>query len=227
MKSKVQEKEKAIELRKKGHSYKEILKIITVAKSTLSNWLKDLPLTEGEKQYLKTRTDANISRGRIKAATSIRKRSMAIDHKIFLDSKTDFEKFINEPFFQLGLALYWAEGAKRTWGLQFVNSDENMINIMIKWLKRYLNITNNKFKFRLYTHKIFAHENNEKYWSTKLNFPLEQFCKTVYKPSGLGIKKRPNYKGCLRIEIHGGGASYYLKKVKAWQKYLIDYYEKQ
>jgi orotate phosphoribosyltransferase-like protein len=52
MKKLVQEKEKAVELRRKGLSYKEILKQVPVAKSSLSLWLKDLPLTKDEKTVI-------------------------------------------------------------------------------------------------------------------------------------------------------------------------------
>ena len=52
MKKMVQEKETAVALRKKGLSYNEILKRIPVAKSSLSLWLRDLPLTKDEKRIL-------------------------------------------------------------------------------------------------------------------------------------------------------------------------------
>lgn len=39
--SKIEEKQRAIELRRDGLSYNEILKLIPVAKSTLSVWLKN------------------------------------------------------------------------------------------------------------------------------------------------------------------------------------------
>jgi transposase len=49
MKSKVREKEKAIELRRQGYSYKDILAQVPVAKSSISLWLQNLPLTAEEK----------------------------------------------------------------------------------------------------------------------------------------------------------------------------------
>jgi len=52
MNAKVQEKEMAVKLRRDGYSYNDILGVVSVAKSTLSNWLKDLPLTENEKKML-------------------------------------------------------------------------------------------------------------------------------------------------------------------------------
>jgi transposase len=52
MLTKLKEKETAIELRKQGYSYSEILKKVPVAKSTLSLWLRSVGLAERQKQRL-------------------------------------------------------------------------------------------------------------------------------------------------------------------------------
>lgn len=228
MKTRVREKEIAIRLRKEGYPYSDILRVVAVAKSTLSEWLKDLPLTESEKHYLKNRRDKNISRGRIKAATAHQQNKIERNRKIFLQSKLEFTDLVKNPLFQIGLALYWAEGSKRNWGFQFTNSDTDMILLMTKWMHKFLGVSKERIRPSLYLHKPYANENCEQYWASKIGIPLSQFRKTVYKKgTGLGSKKRLNYKGCLRIDVNGGGASYMLQKTKAWQQCLIDYYQKQ
>ena len=91
MNKKVQEKKKAIEMRKKGCSYKDILQEVDVAKSTLSNWLKNFPLTDDEKSVLKKRRDANISRGRIRAASVLRNNRLKREQKELCIAKDIFE----------------------------------------------------------------------------------------------------------------------------------------
>ena len=49
---KFKEKVKAIQLRKSGYGYNEILKEIGVSKSTLSLWLRDIKLTDNQKKKL-------------------------------------------------------------------------------------------------------------------------------------------------------------------------------
>lgn len=49
---KIEEKKKAIELRKQGLSYREILEQIPVAKSSLSLWLRSVGLSKKQKQRL-------------------------------------------------------------------------------------------------------------------------------------------------------------------------------
>lgn len=45
---KVELKEKAVSLRKRGYSYSLIKKYVPVSKSTLTEWLKNIPYTENQ-----------------------------------------------------------------------------------------------------------------------------------------------------------------------------------
>jgi hypothetical protein len=112
MNSLVREREKALELRRMGWTYKEILGEIPVAKSSLSLWLKDLPLTDREREYLKTRRDSNISMGRIKAATSNRANRLEREKVTAAQAELEFEKRRWDPLFLVGVTLYWALGRK-------------------------------------------------------------------------------------------------------------------
>src|SRR4051812_29593757 len=56
-------KEKAIALRKEGDTYSEILKQVPVAKSTLSEWLKNVGLSKPEFQRLTVKKLAAAKRG--------------------------------------------------------------------------------------------------------------------------------------------------------------------
>ena len=60
---KLQEKEKAILLRKEGFSYTEILKQVPVAKSSLALWLQSVGLSKAQKQRLTDKKWASIRRG--------------------------------------------------------------------------------------------------------------------------------------------------------------------
>ena len=224
MKILVQEKKRAIELRQSGKSYRDILAEVYVAKSTLSMWLKDLPLTKTEKAALKNRKNDNISRGRIKAAAANHSRKLARDAVVFQEAKEEFSEKVCNPFFAVGIALYWAEGAKRNWGFGFVNSDGDMMRIMVLWIEEFLRFPKERIRARLYAHKIYASEDCEKYWSEITGIPLANFRKTIYKPTGLLVKKRPNYKGCLRIELDKAS---YLRKMIFWQQMLIGVYGKR
>lgn len=219
----VQKRQKAVELRKKGYSYRDILAELDVAKSSLSLWLKDLPLTEEEKVFLKKRRDVNISRGRIRSGAALRRRRLDREGIVLEEAKIEFKKYSEEPLFHIGIALYWAEGSKRNPSFGFTNSDNEMQKIMVRWIEKYLEVNRTSLQVRLYTHRPFAHEGHEKYWEQQLSINASQFRKTVYKPTGLLVKKRPSYKGCLRIITPAGRKN--LLKMLFWQQMLIDKYK--
>lgn len=52
MRIRVEERDRARVMRSQGASYGEIAKVIPVAKGTLNNWLKDIELTEQQKQRI-------------------------------------------------------------------------------------------------------------------------------------------------------------------------------
>lgn len=225
MKALVQEKEKAISLRKKGFSYNEILKEVPVAKSSLSLWLKDLPLTRQEKEALKKRKKAVVDRGRIRAAAVNHQNRLDRERVYLEEAREVFEKYKKDPLFHIGITLYWAEGAKRNNQFLFINSDPDMIHTIVEWLERYLGYSRYGMRFRLYIHKPYAHENLELFWMQFLETTKDQQVKTIYKPTGLGVKKRPDYKGCLRIEVPK--SRHLLVKMKCWQRMQVEYWRKR
>ena len=119
-------KNKAIKLRKRGFSYSEILKQISVAKSTLSGWLKDVGLSKRQKQKVtKKKLEAALRGGKARKDNRI-----SITKKIYEESKKDIGDISRRELWLMGVMLYWAEGHKEKeyrpgTGVQFTNSDPN------------------------------------------------------------------------------------------------------
>jgi hypothetical protein len=206
MKTRLEDKYKAIELRKKGFTYGDIMKEIPVSKSLLSGWFKLLELSKEEEEQLRKRAQENNDKGNSRAALSNRNKRISREKSAFEEALVIFETFKSEPNFILGIGLFWAEGSKRTSSLHFVNSDPGMIRFMIFWFKKYLKVTENRISLRIFTHEDFRLDKYEEFWQNELGFSAEQFKKTCYKPNTRhGIfKKNPLYKGCARIEISRG-----------------------
>ncbi len=201
MKALVHYKAQAIALRQKGYTYNEILQQIPVAKSSLSLWLKDLPLTAQEKHYLNSKRVRKMTAGRIRAAAANHQNSIERKAAQIPVIKQKFSRYKNDPCFQLGIGLYWAEGAKSSGGVFFTNSDPAMVDLMLNWFETYFELSRNSFRYRLYIHKPYMHENCEQKWAEILNVPLSQFTPTSIKPTNKGVKKRINYIGCMRVEV--------------------------
>ncbi len=222
MKARPEDQQKAISLRKQGYTYKEIQKQIKVSKSLLSGWFKTIALTADEEEFLRTRMKDQQDRGRVASMLSNRNRRIAREIRVYEDAKDIFSKRKNEWLFLLGVSLYWAEGSKRTGCFQFINSDPDMVIFMFKWMQKYMDADKSKIRVRLFIHRIPGYETSHQFWAKTLGIEPETFKKTIYKPTKHAIKKNPDYRGCLRLEI---GGIYELRLIKAWQKLLIQYYK--
>lgn len=216
--SKVREKELAVKLRKRGFTYKEIISKLPVAKSSLSLWLKDLPLTDKEKNYLKRRKDSNIKKGRIRAASANRSNRLARQKLYAEEAKKEFYEKQKNTLFLVGIAIYWAEGSKRGGSCAFMNSDVEMVKLFVKWLKIF-GIKESNLDYALYIHKHYVHERCEYLWSKAIGVPAESI-KVYFKPDNKRVKRRPNYQGCLRVRVRRGANL--LFRLKIWQNMLAN-----
>src|SRR3989338_4787727 len=101
---KYKEKILAVKLRNKGLSYRAILKKIKVSKSTLSIWLREIELTDEQKNKLLNKME--------KVRYEIAKRKVDMRKKITKEIIAKAEKetalLKKDPLFFVGLALYWA-----------------------------------------------------------------------------------------------------------------------
>lgn len=188
-------KEKVKKLRKQGLSYKEIQKLVPIAKSTVSNWCKNITLTPKQKRLLNKKYDTQhkgAQANRLKRKREIKKiRSLA---------KQEIKKLAQNPFGLAGLMLYWAEGSKTQY-VGICNSDPNMIQFMMKWLREIGKVPEYKFKAYLNLHSGQDDKKTKRFWSKITDIPQAQFGKTYIKPEGVGFKKNLLYNGTVKIVV--------------------------
>lgn len=208
MKSRVQDKIKAISLRMQGYTYQQIMAEVPVSKGLLSGWLQKVRLNGEQENILLENMNKRSKMGVAKAAASNMARRKKREVVAIVEAERLFETYQHDPIFILGVALYWAEGGKRTSEFQFMNSDVAMTKFMIYWVQKYLGIPKGDISIRLHTHADFVLEKYEDFWSKATGIPLQQFKKTIYKPNEKhGVfKKNPAYKGCARLGVGGGMA---------------------
>jgi transposase len=93
----------AIQLRREGYSYSEIIKKVPVAKSTLSLWLRSVNLTNSQKQKLTLKKLKSAKRGAEKRRLERIMKTREIIEKSILDIKN----ISKEELFLIGVVLYW------------------------------------------------------------------------------------------------------------------------
>ena len=219
MRAKVQERRRAIELRRQGKSYAEIMALVPVAKGTLSEWLKDTPLSKKERLFLEGRTQILQDKGRLKVALQNHQRHHQRRQVQVTNAKIDFARFKKEPRFLIGLTLYWADGAQTGGYLSYTQSDPAKIRFLMDWMTSYLPIEGSDFKFRVYAPRQAASAHLETHWSRACTIPKSQFQTGIYQKATRRSKTDPNYKGSLRVIVPGMRN---LVVVKAWQECLRD-----
>ena len=166
-------KEKAIKLRRSGYSYSEILKEVPIAKSTLSLWLRSVNLAKKQKQKI---TQKRIA-GALKGAQARKNQKIAMTKKIKDKAKKEIKNINKKDLWLIGIALYWAEGAKEHQtgtGISFSNSDDRMILLFLKWLKDIFKIKNSELIYELYIHETANIKQSQIYWSRKLSITINQ-----------------------------------------------------
>lgn len=183
--AKSRERLQARELRRKGESIREIAKKVSVARSTISLWCRDIALTNDQLEALVERDRLGGARGRVVAAELAKKRK---NERVSLNEKVGFErigKISNRELFLVGIALYWAEGSKgvRSERFVFVNSDPKMIVVMIRWLRECIHVNDEDIVCRVGINE--AHRERikdvENYWSNVTGIQLSQFKKASFK----------------------------------------------
>jgi hypothetical protein len=223
MSNRVQEKIKAISLRMQGYSYSQIQEHVPVSKGLLSGWFKYIKLSEEQEKELISNLSLRSKKGVAKAAESNIAKRKARELEAINEAKILYDRYKEDKMFIAGLCLYWAEGSKRVSAFSFVNSDPKMINFMIFWMQKYLDINKKRIFLRISTHADFINEKYEDFWSTKTGVPLSQFKKTTYKPNRHGVyKKNPIYKGCVRIEVAGEGMALLRKTIYLYEAFVSE-----
>lgn len=214
MLAKPQEREKAIALRKRGLSYSEIIQHLPVAQATLSLWLRHIPLTDEQKARLK-----DISQG---AGARARRNMRLIKEKILeTEVECEISSLINQPFFLLGLALYWAEGSKqKPWNLSekvnFCNTDVRTILIMKKWFNKYLHTSEDRYRYRLAIHETADIKTAKEIWADLLSVPCDDI-KVSLKHNHIKLRHKTNdYKGLVSVSL--SRSTWLNRRIELWTK---------
>ncbi len=213
---KIKEKNEAVELRKSGLTYREILNRLSVSKSSLSYWLRDIELTDGQKERIYNK-DFNIRRKFIEFNELKHKQNILNKEDIFKTASGMIGDISQRELKLIGIALYWAEGYKtdRARGVEFTNSDPAMIQLMIRWFQEICGVPKNKIRIRMQSHNPENIKKCTGFWSIRTGIPVEQFTKPYIKISPTSQQKVGNLleHGVCHIRISD---SRLLTKIRGW-----------
>jgi hypothetical protein len=195
---------RAVELRREGRSYREIESVLGVSRSSLSLWLKEIPLTEEHRAALADRKRGAV----VRRAAAIRAASRARDRRLVQEAVAQIGHVTEGELFIAGVVAYWAEGAKtKPWGkrerVDFINSDPGMIRLFLAWLDL-VGVSDADRTYRVSIHESANVEAAVRYWLDIVGVPADRFLRTTLKRHNPRTNRRnvgDNYRGCLTIAV--------------------------
>jgi hypothetical protein len=185
-------------------SVKEIARLVGVAPSSVSLWVRDIPLTSDQLESLRQRNPAynNQLRGASRNAERGRARRLAAQRE-------GRERMrLGEPLYVAGVMLYWAEGDKSSRNAaRITNSDPEVLRLFMRFLRECFEVDDERMSVtcNLFADHLARQRAIEQFWLDTLDMPRERLCKSfVNVYSKYSQKKRTNKLpyGTTRVVVH-------------------------
>ncbi len=219
MRSNIHLKNEAIFLRKAGNSYSQILKKLGLkSKGTLSQWFRDIVLSEAEEEKLEKNKRLAVERGLMKFNKN-RSESILKENELFRKKGSNAIKQISKRELMIvGASLYWGEGTKAEnicsdKIVSFTNSDPTMIAVFLKFARKILNVSEEKIRAGIHIYPNIDPNEARDYWSKITGLPSSKFY-IVNQVSRSSKGKRPfnslQY-GTVVIKINDRKLFFYIK----------------
>ena len=189
-----------------GLSYNEISALTGINKSTLSMWLRDIPLSPEQEARLQERLQNNRAAFAARALPINRLRHQRARQQAYeaganivanLPNKTDID--------ELALAmLYLGEGAKRNSTVQIANTDPDILRFFLDALKSLYQIEEDRVSFRLNLVEVARPLEKEliAWWRQQLNCTPESFRKTQFDARSRATQLTGNYHGVCTLSYN-------------------------
>jgi DNA-binding transcriptional MerR regulator len=206
-------------LRAEGLTYDEIAAITGASASSLSLWLRDLPLAEDRAR--EHRLEA------VKATCEQTRRTRAAARAAQIAAATsEIGQLSDRELFLVGVGLYWAEGGKsKPWAIRdrvtFINSDPTVIIAFLRWLDL-LGVTRSQCRFHVSIHETGDIPGAERYWADLAGVEVSTFNQSSikrHKPKTVRYNTDVDYRGCLIINVLKSAALY--RAVDGWWQGIV------
>jgi transcriptional regulator with XRE-family HTH domain len=212
-------KQSAIDLRKKGYSYALIHDRIGVSKSTLSNWLTDLPFEPNEEVLKRVRN------ARLHLMREVQQKKFETWKKIKDEAFTEINDISERDLFMLGLGLYMGEGSKGFGVVRVINANPEIIKLAIVWFSQICKVPQENFTLAIHLYPDNNIQKTLKFWEKETGIPLNNFGKTQIdrRLNKSQTKKRKLPYGTAHLQVKTNGNPKYgvqlFRRILAWMDY--------
>jgi transcriptional regulator with XRE-family HTH domain len=189
---KTREQEEARRLRREdGLSVREIQRRLNVAKSSVSLWVRDVPLTAEQLERLR-RSNGRHPR-QLKAAK--RNAELARGRRRAYQAEGRALARRGDVRHAAGCMLYWAEGDKNRNAARIANADPEVLRLFVRFLRTYFGVDGDRIRVtcNLFADHLGRQHEIEQFWLDTLGLPRSSLCRsTVNVYSKYSQKKRQN-----------------------------------
>lgn len=195
---KIKEKLKAIELRSKGYSLNEIVEKVGVVKSSVSVWVRNIPLSDKAKRRLLTK----IKLGQLISAENKRQRTQKIIDNYRRQAIREVARKNPDKIYKKIMCslLYWCEGLKDYYkGVYFANSDFRLVKTFLQLFRESFDLDEKRFRACIHLHQYHNPQKQLKFWADITKIPQNQFIKPYLKLN-TAKRIREGYQGCIGIK---------------------------
>jgi transcriptional regulator with XRE-family HTH domain len=201
MRAKLDEKERAIALRKQGWAVRKIADELVVSRGSVSLWVRGIQLTKTQRRQLAPRSPLRME---IYQGMADRKRIQAEEiRKGYQTVGRVLAKAAGSNLYLAGCMLYWGEGSKNRTTLTVTNSDPDMVRFFMRFLREACGVSENKITLKVaaYLDNNLQREDIEKYWLNVTGLPATQIRKGTTKQC-LDSRKHKLPYGTVAVSVH-------------------------
>jgi transcriptional regulator with XRE-family HTH domain len=210
-------------LRAEGLNYKEIAARLGVSKSSVSLWVRDLPIPPGLSHEENRRRSAEATRQYWEKERQVRSARRA---DVRAAAGAEIGDLTARELLIAGATAYWCEGAKsksyrRLYRVVFTNSDPGLIRLFLRFLDA-AGIPQANLTFTVCIHESADVEAAEQFWLAVTGAESKQFSRPTLKrhrPTTTRKNVGEGYHGCLRIGVRSSSAL--LRKIEGWAEAIM------
>lgn len=170
---------------------KQIARLVGVAPSSVSVWVRDVPLTREQLEALRKMNPAYNRQLRGANGNAERGRARRLSYQEEGRAKAR----LGNASHVAGVMLYWAEGDKSKNTARLSNSDPDLLRLFVEFLRTHFDVLDEKLRVtcHLFTDHVERQVEIEQYWLDLLGLPRSCLCKShVNVYSKYSQKKRQN-----------------------------------
>jgi len=200
-------REKAIQLRTEKHmTLDEITEVLSLPKTTIYYWIKDIPIPKTSKQHWRQQQGTKAMQAKF----------ASLREEAYQQGLAEAPELLQDLTFRDFVVLYMAEGTKRNRNaVEFVNSDARMLKLANHWFCR---LSENHITYRIQFHADHDIDELKQYWGGILGIDPD-IIRTLRKSNSGQLARRQfrSQYGLLSIHV---GDPYLRSRLQAWMDYI-------